>query len=418
MIGNKDNMEKKEIHTLIYFLTHNKSLSKAQQSKRDALIARDYSSNLVEIGDIPKVESITRDRIEKIRLTNRDNTKVDFRNKYISPKYLQLFLKEFNQDEILKYTCHEIDTDETAREICEMCETEEYSVKKHSELIAKAFENLNKKLINKKIFKDPKMYALISVYLTGITSNGQKQWSSLNIDTNWSCSELFDWGERNPGIIPSPGRNIARKQRNPGYELPHALLSNLTGTRILSFRELVLYFKSLFHIRRDNSLKDILCYINETEKYKDKNISISFSDSDFKNNIELFADVDKLVQAYKHIIELCKDCHKNEENINVELSFYERDGYIYFCIHDLDSVYGKNLAAATTRIGERQKPIIKNQINGLCDLLIEADFDNKEFARITLWGENSNLLTDNPNILVEKLEKCHGVKYILRFPRI
>ena len=56
-------MEEKEIHTLIYFLTHNKSLSKAQQSKRDALIARDYSSNLVEIGDIPQVESITRDRI-------------------------------------------------------------------------------------------------------------------------------------------------------------------------------------------------------------------------------------------------------------------------------------------------------------------------------------------------------------------
>ncbi len=233
-------MEEKEIHTLIYFLTHNKSLSKAQQSKRDALIARDYSSNLVEIGDIPQVESITRDRIEKKRLTNRDSTKADFRNKYISPKYLQLFLKEFNQDEILKYTCHEIDTDETAREICEMCETEEYSVKKHSELISKAFENLNKKLINKKIFKDPKMYALISVYLTGITSNGQKQWSSLNIDTNWACSELFDWGERNSGIIPSPGRNIARKQRNPGYELPQALLSNLTGTRILSFRELVL----------------------------------------------------------------------------------------------------------------------------------------------------------------------------------
>ena len=55
--------------------------------------------------------------------------------KYIPPKNLQEFLYRFNQDSILKYTCHEIDTDDTIREICNLCKTEEYSLRKHSEPI-------------------------------------------------------------------------------------------------------------------------------------------------------------------------------------------------------------------------------------------------------------------------------------------
>ena len=54
---------------------------------------------------------------------------------YISPKDLQLFLYRFYQDGILKYTCHEIDTIETKDEICNICGTQEYSLRKHSEII-------------------------------------------------------------------------------------------------------------------------------------------------------------------------------------------------------------------------------------------------------------------------------------------
>ena len=274
---------------------------------------------------------------------------------------------------------------------------------------------VQKKLINDKIFKDPKMFALISVYLTGETKSGQKQWSSLNVDTTWSSKELINWSENNPGVIPSPGRNIAKKQKNMGYELPKAIRSNLTGNRILTFKELVLYFKSLFHIRRDNSLRDILSYVNKEEQYVEHNISIFFSEERFGTNIELFTDVDKLVQTYKHILDICRKCHKDGERIIIELSFYVEDNRVYFCIHDKESVYGKNLMAATTRIGELQKPLIYDKINGLCDLFIEADFDNKEYARIALWHENSRPLSEAPNVEVERLESCQGVKYILRF---
>ena len=334
---------------------------------------------------------------------------------YISPKDLQLFLYRFNQDSILKYTCHEIDTIETKEEICNLCGTQEYSIRKHSGIISKAFEDLNNTLRDEKVFKEPNMYALMSVYLTGSTPGGQTKWSSLKIDTNWASPELFAWGDNNPDTIPSPGKNIARRQTNKGYELPKALKSNLNGSRILTFKELVLYFKSLFHIRRDNSLRDILNYINEVEQYADNNINIVFSDEKFKNNIELFTNVEKLVQAYKRIIEICKSCHIDEEKINVELSFFEEEGFIYLCIHDINSVYGKNLDAATKRIGEQQKKLIKNQINGLCDLFIEADFDNQEYARIALWNENCGPQSEELYIEVNKIDHCQGVKYILRF---
>ena len=255
----------------------------------------------------------------------------------------------------------------------------------------------------------------MSVYLTGTTKNGQTEWSSLNIQTNWACKELLEWGDNNPGLVPSPGRNIARKQKNNGYELPKALKSDLSGNRILAWKELVIYFKSLFHIRRDNSLLDILRHINEVEKYSEKNINIIFTEDKFKSNVELLTNVDKLLQAYKRIIEICKSCHKDNELLLIELSFYEEDGIVYFMIHDKNSIYGKNLDAATKRIGESHSKLIEKQINGLCDLYIEADFDNQEFARIALWNENSNPLGELPNIDVKRLNNCQGVKYILKF---
>lgn len=388
-----------DIKDFLYYMIHNKSLTRFQQARRDYLLARDSGC-------------IINDNVN-----NKNNTKHEAKKQveYIAPNNLHEFLYRFNQDPILKYTCHEIDAVETIEEINQICETKSYSLKKHSEIIANAFSTLKRDLKNDKIYLDKKMYSLILVYLTGTTKSGQTKWSSLNIDTNWASKELLEWGNNNPGIIPSPGRNIAKKQRNNGYELPSALRSNLTGRRILTLSELVLYFKSLFHIRRDNSLQEILAYTNEKEGYSSRNINIVFSDTAFKNNIELLTDVDKLIQTYKRIIKICKNSHKEGDPVNIQLSFFEEKDSICFCIHDKNSVYGKSLKAATERIGKDQSELIEKQINGLCDLYIEADFDNQEFAKIALWNEHSNPLGGKPNIEIEKIDNCQGVKYILKF---
>ena len=208
---------KQEILDFVYYMTHSKSLTRDQQARRDKLFARD-SLSIQE--NIFENEKLFREKV-----------------KYVSPKNLHIFLFRYNQDSILKYTCHEIDTDETIAEICHLCRTESYSIKKHTEIIVKAFKQLTKALKDDNVNLDTKMYALISVYLTGMTRSGQTEWSTLKIKTNWSSKALFEWGDNNPNIIPSPGMNIARKQRNRGYELPKAFISNLSGNRILSFNE-------------------------------------------------------------------------------------------------------------------------------------------------------------------------------------
>ncbi len=379
-----------DIKDFVYYMIHSKSLTREQRFKRDQLFTRD--SVRFGTGEGPNPERIN----------------------YISPRNLYEFLYRFNQDPILKYTCHEIDTTETIDEICRLCGTDTYSVRRHSEIISSAFEHLMESLKKDNIYTDKKMYGMMSVYLTGSTRNGGTQWSSLNINTNWASEDLLSWGDNNPGKVPSPGRNIAKKQKNRGYVLANAIRSNLSGRRILPFNELVIYFKCLFHIRRDNSLKDILTYTNEIEDYENDNINITFVENAFAVNIDLLTNVDKLIQAYTNIIRICKKCTL-EGDVNIQLSFFEDNGHVFFCIHHVNTIYGKSLSATTQRIGEDHSNLIKNQINGLCDLYIEADFGDHRYARIALWYEDSNPLGETPNIAVENLENCQGVKYILKF---
>ena len=60
------------------------------------------------------------------------------------------------------------------------------------------------------------------------------------------------------------------------------------------------------------------------------------------------------------------------------------------------------------RIGEDQSNLIQSQINGLCDLFIEADFGQGEYARVNLWDEEAEMKAT-------RINEMNGVKYILRF---
>ena len=166
----------------------------------------------------------------------------------------------------------------------------------------------------------------------------------------------------------------------------------------------------MFHIRRDNSLRKIIEYQNK----EIKDINIEFSKKQFNDSIELLTDVDKLIQAYKSILKICKDANK-DSTLNIELEFFESGESVYFTIHDTNHIYGKTLKSTLERIGESQSKLIKNQINGLCNLYLEADFGNEDYARVGLWTKDSVPLGDTPKMSVEKLTEAKGVKYILEF---
>lgn len=377
MLANNEfqKVTKKEIQEFIYFVTHFKQFDRRQKLQRDRLLARDIANKYVE---------------KDINMRNHRN---GIPCEYIQPKELQKFLFDFNQDEVLKYTCHPIDSEEVIEEINKQCKTDIYSVEAHSKLILERFES---KFKNVKSSRN--MQGLIFAYL-----KGPKEWSSNRVVINWSSNELISWSNENKGKIASPGKNIAAKQKNYGFKLPNPFVSSINGQRVATFTNLVIFFKTLFHIRRDNSLKNIITYNNKSIE----NVNITFS-SNFNENIELFTDVDKLLQAYKNIIKICTDCSLEGEQPVFEISFYKEENNVYFCIHHINTKYGKTLDDSLKRIGESQSNLIKNQINGLCDLFIEADFGNKEYARINLWDESDELKAQN-------IAEMQGVKYILRF---
>lgn len=407
-------MKEKELKEFLYFITHNKSLTRAQKLKRDKLLARDYFKAYTDEDLELAANEQKRKNGNIIGSEDKHRPGIKIKDSYIPPSNTQLFLRVFNQDDVLKYTCHLIDTDEVIEDILKECSTEEYEYSKHFELISKHFENLKKKF-NKDDFPISKnIVGLISTYLTG--SSGKKSkgknkgWSSNDIEINWNCKEIRQWASRNPHIIPAPGKNIAKKLKNPGFVLPTAFRSSVTGKRIKSFSDLVVFFKSQFHIRHDNSLRSILSKVNE--QWDSKKVTISFAEGCFNDSIELFTDVDKLIQAYQKIITLCIDCRSEEETpAQIELSFDDNSEYkgVSFCIHHLNSKYKKTSKNATERIGETQSGLISNLINGLCDLYIEAEFGDNVCGIINLWNK------ENEFYFKPSDKNIKGVKYILKF---
>jgi len=418
-------MDKEDLKNFLLILSGFKKVSSSQRRKIASLLKRDfvnYNEDVILNSD-EKLKDDKEDTPQLNTLSENVSSTESHRKslgntKYISPKNLQLFLKAFNQDEVLKYTCHLIDNDETIDNICQECGTEEYDYIKHVELIKKRFKLLRDKFKKQEYFLSPNMMTLINVYLTGEDFKGNKTnpngesftWSSNKININWNCEELRQWANDCPHIIPNPGKNIGQKQKNSGFSMKTAIISEIDGKRIKSFSELVIFFKNQFHIRKDNSLLTILAKTNE--KWADNNVLISFSEEKYNPSVELFTDIDKLIQVYNNIIRICINCKEKElEPVRIELSFFDDDKLesTFFCIHHLNSVYRKSLKSTKDRIGEAQASLIKNQINGLCDLYIEAKFEKGKQARINLWDDKKEMVSQEVDKEIE------GVKYILKF---
>ena len=321
---------------------------------------------------------------------------------YLLPKDLQNFLKEYNQDPILKYTCHLLDDPDKLVELYKLSGKEQYYYEEHLKLIkSRCFKLLDK--YKGKIHKNIK--ALILNYISGPDLSNEKYknqgWSLDNIKINWSSESLKKWCEENPNSIPNPGENI----NNFPFDFPEIEL-NSSGDTIQYFSEIVIHFKGLFHIRKDNSLFSMVETINK-QFFIDK---VEFQNN-IANNIEFFTDVDKLKQAYKKIIEMCiKFSMKNNleiPKIHLELIEKRSENSIEFKIHHKNSRFGKTARNTIERLGDDFNHLTKNILNGVCDLHLKADFENNEYAEINLWN--------NMNPQIKKIKKFEGVEFILKF---
>lgn len=401
----------KDVRFFLGFFIRNKKLTPLQKKRRDTLLVRDYDAILKASGsDIEPAsgrESVGKNEAQptetKIQAGNASLPDIE----YISPKFLHDFLYAYNQDPLLKYTSHLIDSQEVIDEIAKASGSTCYDYFKHVELLKQSFYSLLDKLKkdNPDIFK-MNMVARARNYLMG---GKDKTWGSREkIKFNWMSPQLKKWANENPGKVPNPGKNIAKKQRNSGFNLSEPFLSEITGQRVVSFRELVIYYKNLFHIRLGNSLLLLIKRKNQEEVWYN-NVNVSFKEGAFPENIEIFTDVDKLLWAYDRIIKICRK-NQNErygDKPDIELSLIEADGKTCFCIHHKNSVYGKSHLAAS-RLGTDQAELIKNNVNGLCNLYIEADFGQGKGYRVDLWSPNGGLCEEIKG-------KTEGVKYIIEF---
>ncbi len=337
--------------------------------------------NFQKIHDV--IATFTEDNTLKIRNINKE-TKLQAQStlpKYFHPSSLYIYLFEYNQNRILKSTCHEIDTN-ALDDILDYCKTDSYQFLIHLEQINLAFEEHDKKY-----FCNPTSKALIRGYITGkdyFKKELQSGWSSDKIKMNWSHFELIQW-TKDKNIPPNLTLDILRSYQvqSLGFE---GFTSNIFGKRIQTFRELVLHFKSLFHIRSDNSLVTIINKINSSKDFSNK-IQFIIENTNFPKNIELFTDVDKLIQGYIKLIELIIEQHLKDSIPIVKLSFYEVGNSICFSIHHLNNTYNKSIQNTIDRMGQTYTNLINRQLNGICNLYLRADFGNEGVAEINLWND-------------------------------
>jgi hypothetical protein len=354
-------------------------------------------------GNIQKL--LTEEEIQTVETIVNQNVEENDLPKYLNPIYLYNFLLQYNQNKILRTTCHDIDSDEL-ESILEFCKTEKYDFKKHLKSIQDAYVK------HEKLHKAPhQVKALIREYLTGkdYYNNISEGWSN-NIKINWSSEELSNWVNLNIETPPNLNEEIAGTKEIEILEFTQ-IKNAITAIPIQNFTQLVLHFKNLFHIKSGpQSLREIIKRVNSEKKWGE-NIDVEFDEYLFTNNLEHFTDVEKLIQAYNKLVKLVIEKHQLTEKPKVKLKYYQEDQKVIFSIHHLNGVYNKTIENTVERkSSQTYTSLIKKQINGLCNLYLKADFGGLQFAEINLWNG-----VDRESKLIPAFQ---GVEHIMEFPKI
>jgi hypothetical protein len=385
-------------------LLKEKKVNQSQRERIFKLVSQEVSleGNLEE--RVKKIEEILNITIQKSSTSNTNKAQ-KLNQKYIDPFKLYRFLFEYNQNPILRYTCHDIDSD-AIETIIEKCGTQTYDFKKHVEIIINEFEKHIKQ------YFAPKVVPLIRGYLTGKDYQGktlEKGWSADNLMINWSSPELLVWVQSNPDIPPNLNENIAGDREVELYPIDPQVNSIISNEPIQNFTQVVLHFKNLFHIKSGGqSLRSILSRVNLDKKWGDK-VDFEIDDKCFPENLEHFTDIDKLIQTYNKLLHLIYEHKLDEEKPIVRLSFYEEKEKVILSIHHLNGRYRKTIQNTLERPGEQFNLMVKKQINGLCNLRVRADFGSEGSAEINLWdGEERKSI---------ELKDFKGVEHLLEFPK-
>jgi len=305
---------------------------------------------------------------------------------YKNPENNGNFLKELNQDPVLKSLTHNMDTNQLLS-INHALGLSDYNFDRHLNEIRVKYQILGNKYYNK---LSKGLWDKIFQYI-----HGHKTWSEDNIRISWSSPELLKWSKAHPGECPNPGIDVSTEM----FKFP--LITTKNGEAFNTMPALILFFKAQVTIRFDNNLHDLVEGWNIY--FGDK---VKFDLHKLKSKIEFFTDVEKLHQAYRHLIQLCIDCHPNETPdvaLNVEM---DASSKVIFSIWQKNAVCKRTKEDLLNRYGATFTGLINNQINGLCDWTLEADFGDGDYASLSIWPRKAES---------RAIEKMVGLRYNLIF---
>ncbi|RZJ87458.1 MAG: hypothetical protein EOO20_16025 [Chryseobacterium sp.] len=308
---------------------------------------------------------------------------------YLNPEGNAKFLMELNQNPILKSITHNVDSN-LLIDINEVLGTEEYDFNKHIGEIKIRYKRLSHE------FKGKTSKGLAEKTYAYIFGNAA--WSEDKIRMSWSSPTLLKWAIENPNQCPNATKDV----KTEPFTFSRILIKS--GEHLKTMRDLVRHYKKQISIRSENSLKD-LCEGWNIEFEGKANINLT----GVKENIEFFTDVEKLNQAYRKLIELCIEADVGSIP-EIELSLIEEHSLemtkVIFSIWHKNSVFKKSKGFTIERYGQTFTGLINNQLNGLCNWNLEADFGGDDYAKLSIW----------PHVKTsETIEKFQGVRHNLIF---
>ncbi|MEV4887298.1 hypothetical protein MRBLMN1_005880 [Chitinophaga ginsengisegetis] len=385
-------------------LDNNKKMSTNNKKKLVELVNNEINNGI-------EISPLIRERLKKlaselynssapsnaeILQNTNEETNID-KLRYKHPLNLIGFLVDFNKNVILKSTTHPIDSNMLGN-LLESMKITRYNYKKHLQYIGAEYEVLMKV---KRNYLPKGTIGKMKEFLI----SSKKGWSEDNILMGWPSPEVANWCLSHPEHCPSPSEDMDY----PGCELNRPIPLK-SGKKLGTFSDVINHFKTQIECRNSSSLDRLLAYEN-SQRFSGININIE----QVQGGIQFYTDVEKILQAYNHLIYLCIEMHKKKQNsvheMRIEVALKRcNDGgkhLIILSILDKDAEFEKDIESLLSRYGNTFSGIIANQINGLCDLELVADFRSGISAKVSIWPRNE---------ICQRLDsKVGGVQYNLIF---
>ena len=328
-------------------------------------------------------------KIEKLQKREEVKQKRSGLPDYQDPALMYEFLYRYNQDPVLKTTCHLVDSNMLLG-LCKIWGIDRYDFGHHHKDIVTAYNRLSNSFNAQKRLKN--INGLIFNYLT----SKKPKWSSGNISEGWGTVALASWAKKknNIGMPPNPDEALEEQRENDGYKFTKAL--TIRSKRLEGLANLCLHFKNLFHITSANSLSNALKRVDAQKHLPNGSPPVNFDPDQFHTDIELFTDVDKVVQTYEEILKIVADVSKGSgrpARVSVSCEEDSANRQVHLCIHHLESTFSKRAQSLADRLGTRYKSLINNQINGLCNFYQIARFSDGKDAEVNVWNGEERRVT-------------------------